>query len=45
MIINIITYLNKRIFQKQQYHLEEARATQDIRMKRQGKNGLIIIVD
>ena len=42
--INSISYLtdiriekNKRNYQKQKYHLEEARAIRDIRMKRQGK--------
>lgn len=42
--INSISYLtdihiekNKRNYQKQVYHLEEARAIRDIRMKRQGK--------
>ncbi|WP_338631962.1 hypothetical protein [Clostridium baratii] len=42
--INSISYLtdihiekNKRNYQKQIYHLEEARAIRDIRMKRQGK--------
>lgn len=29
---------NKRNFQKQEFHLEEARAIRDIRQKRQGKN-------
>lgn len=42
--INSISYLtdiyiekNKRNYQKQKWHLEEARAIRDIRMKRQGK--------